>query len=246
MRCRILMDQNRPRSLFDELQRRREAPPPTLRWPMRIFHRPQSLRHGVAQSPEFRITNAVELHPKLKDRERNQLRGFLVGIGQQHRPALLERRKNRLRTSYQISHPRFLRNRACEVGSRRSSRLFHLSLPGDQILRKGAIGLVCRHVVQRAVGRSVARIRDLMIAMEQARPGEIFPLRSDKHGDRENRRVDETTELYDRGHGRPPNNGAAVGSTSILPDANHGMQSRTTKPASSTRSGCIPPDNLTA
>jgi hypothetical protein len=129
MRCRILMDQNRPHSLFDEFQRRREAPPPTLRWPMRIFHRPQSLRHGVAQSPEFRITNAVELHPKLKDRERNQLRGFLVGIGQQHRPALLERRKNRLRTSHQISHPRFLRNRDCEVGSRRSSRLFHFIFP---------------------------------------------------------------------------------------------------------------------
>jgi len=114
------MDQNQPHSLFGEFQRGREAPTSALRWPLRAVHRPQLLRHGVAQSPELRVSNAVELHPKLKDRERNQLRGFLVGIGQQHRPALLERRKNRPRTSCQISHAGFFRYRACEVRSRRA------------------------------------------------------------------------------------------------------------------------------
>jgi hypothetical protein len=79
----------------------------------------------------------------------------------------------------------------------------------------------------------------------QARLDEAVTLHIDAHDGRNVRCVAEGAEVYDRGHGRPPNGGAVVGSTYILPDTGLGIQARTTKPATTTRSGCNPLDNLT-
>lgn len=80
-------------------------------------------------------------------------------------------------------------------------------------------------------GRSVAQTRDLTIAVEatalgrvdQARLDQAVMLHIDAHDDRDVRCVAECAEVYDRGHGRPPNGGAVVGSTYILPETGIGM-----------------------
>jgi hypothetical protein len=197
------MDHNQTDSLFDQFQGGREAPASTSRRPLRAFHSPRLLHHGVAQCPELHIANPLQPHPKLKDRKRHQLCGFVVGIGQQYRPAFLQRRKNRPGASYKIGRSRFLRHRACEVRPRRSSRLFHLSSPRHRKSRN-AIGFV---VARRpCVGvQSVAQIRDLAIAMEQAWRGEIFSPRGVVHDDRDVRSVDQCAGVYDRGQDLSPN-----------------------------------------
>jgi len=84
-------DLERPRSLFHEFQHGRGTAVAALR-----AFRDLILRHGVAQSLQLRISNPVELHPELEDREREQLRGLRIGIDKQRRPTLFERRKNRM------------------------------------------------------------------------------------------------------------------------------------------------------
>ncbi|MDE2601702.1 MAG: hypothetical protein KGL62_04945 [Bradyrhizobium sp.] len=63
---------------------------------MRVSEGSLILSHGVAQSLQLRISNPVELHPELEDREREQLRGLRIGIEEQRGPTLLEHRKNRM------------------------------------------------------------------------------------------------------------------------------------------------------
>jgi hypothetical protein len=91
------------RSSFHEFQHGRGTAVPALR----AFQRSLILRHGVAQSLQLRISNPVELHPELEDREGEQLRGLRIGVDKQRRPALFQCRKNRIQSSFRTRHQRF-------------------------------------------------------------------------------------------------------------------------------------------
>jgi hypothetical protein len=61
--------------------------------PLRIVR----VQHLVAQVLQVIVVDVIELHPKLKHGNRNQLRRFLVAGRQQRSPALLQGGENRKR-----------------------------------------------------------------------------------------------------------------------------------------------------
>jgi hypothetical protein len=82
--------------LFDNFQERAAALA-VRRFRIQRLSRRTVIRHYcIAQSPQFRIRNSVELHPEFQNRHRHQLGRVPVGAIDQTRAALIERGENQM------------------------------------------------------------------------------------------------------------------------------------------------------
>ena len=113
------------------------APSPRRLWLARRKHLLLG-RLRIAEQPQLGIGHALEVHAKLQDGHRQQVRRVVLGLVVQRGPALFERREDRSQFGLRVGGQRFRRDRACKVDRRLFVRRLHDHLPTPPGSRQGS------------------------------------------------------------------------------------------------------------